>query len=143
MAGISVTRDDVVAVTGTPLDLDRFAALDRLTRTVLSAEYTGTIDLAEGRRARVLDAVYLSAIVRLATNPGGARSIGLGSANVTLAGSDESLTGAFSLTPEERSQLRALRPRRVTSVRMRSLTPVFINDGQTHAERLADIGFLP
>lgn len=116
MAGITVTAADLESVTGAEIDAPRFAALDRVVRRLLRLSYAGNPDIAEGRTADVLNAVYMSVAVRLITNPTGARSVGLGSANVTYGGSDDDVANAFTLTDSERADLATLRRRRVSWV---------------------------
>lgn len=130
MTGITVASADIEAVTGTALDDAQFAALDRIVRQLLRLGYTGNPDIAEGRTADVLNAVYMSVAVRLITNPTGARSVGLGSANVTYGGSDADVANAFTLTDSERRDLRGLRKKAPSYISLGYPPPIQTVNGQ-------------
>ena len=114
MPGITVAFEDLEAVTGMQLPETSRAALDRVVRGLLGGAYAGDVNTATGRAAEVLNAVYMSAAVRVMTNPTGARSIGLGSANVTFGGTDADVSNPFNLTPAERADLGRLARRAPT-----------------------------
>lgn len=122
MAGITVTREDLQSIGGSALTVERFNAVERTVLGLIRTVYRRDPALATGREADVLNAVFTSAALRLIANPTGARSVGLGSANVTFGGSDEDVSNAGSLTEPERTMLRSLRRPRPTSV---SLEPYY------------------
>lgn len=121
MAGITVASADLEQVTGMALTPEAWEALDRIVRRLLRLGYAGNPDIAEGRAADILNAVYMSIAVRIMTNPTGARSIGLGSANVTVGGSDDDVANAFTLAKSERADLQRLRGPRRSYVLLREL----------------------
>lgn len=112
MTGITVRSSDLSTITGEDITDEQFVALDRVVRGLIASVYPGDLDAASGRRQAVLDAVYTSAMVRLISNPFGARSVSLSSGGITFGGSDEAISNAFSLTAAERADLISLRPRR-------------------------------
>ena len=108
MAGITVTRDELSGILSMPITSERMANVDAAARRLMRSVYRGDISAADGYTADVLDSVYTSIVLRLLTNPTGARSLGLASANVTFGGPDEDFSNVATLTPAERADLRRL-----------------------------------
>lgn len=123
MTGISVTQADLSGLIGSSLTTERYNTVHAATLRLLRTGTRVDIDTATGRTADVLDAVYTSVALRLLTNPTGARSLGLGSANVTFGGTDANISNPGSLTDDERSDLASLGARRPSYVRLRKLNP--------------------
>lgn len=122
MAGITVTKESLSGILRTTIPADVYQAVDEATRRIIRTGYRPDIDEAVGRAADVLSSVYTSVAIRLLTNPGGARTLGLGSASVTMGGTDEGITNQASLTDSERADLAALGSiRRPTYATLRSL----------------------
>ena len=121
MAGITVTREDLEGVLGTPVTDERFTAVHTAALRLIRTVYKPDPMAATGRAADVLSAVYTSIVMRLLTNPTGARSLGLGSANVTFGGSDVDIANAAVLSDSERRDLASLSARRPAYVVMRRL----------------------
>lgn len=116
MAGITVTREDLQEISGMPISAAKFTAVSNIVLGLIRSVYRQDITLATGRSADVLNAVFTSAALRIATNPQGARSLGLGSANVTFGGTDEDIANTGSLSTAERLALQSIKKPRPTSV---------------------------
>lgn len=123
MAGITVTVEGIARILGTPVSTERAADIHAATLRLIRTGYRPDPMLAEGYAAEVLESVYTSVAMRLLTNPTGARSLGLGAANVTFGGPDEDFSNVASLTPNERADLGRLTARRPGFIRHRALTP--------------------
>ena len=123
MAGITVTKESLSGILRTTIPDDVYNAVDQATRRIIRTGYRPEIDAAEGHAADVLDSVYTSIALRLLTNPAGARTLGLGSASVTMGGTDEGITSQSSLTDSERADLASLRNvRRPSYVALRKMS---------------------
>lgn len=105
-----ITKDDLSVITGTPVQDAQFTAIYTAALRLVRDEYRADPEAATGRALDVLTSVILSVATRMLSNPTGARSVGLGSANITFVGA-ESLS-AFELTPNESRRVRALRASR-------------------------------
>lgn len=116
MSGITVTREDLQNLTENPITEARFQSVRTLVMGLIRTFYRREPDYAEGREAMILNAVFASAALRILTNPTGARSVGLGSANVTFGGTDEDIANIGSLSASERLALSSLKKPRPTSV---------------------------
>lgn len=116
MAGITVTREDLQEITGAEISSAKFASVRNIVLGLIRGDYRGDIDTATGRAADILNSVFISAALRLITNPNGARSVGLGSANVTFGGTDEDIAMSGSLSAAERKSLASLQKPRPSYV---------------------------
>lgn len=106
-----ITKGDVEALTGQAVTDARFDAVYRTAVGLIRSAYRSDPEAATGHARDVLTSAALSVATRLVTNPSGARSLGLGSANVTFGGSDEDIGSAGALTRAERDMIRSVRPR--------------------------------
>lgn len=105
-----ITRTEVEGLLDESFTPERFDAAYTSTLRVIKTAYKGDPEAATGHAADVVAGVVQSVLVRLLTNPKGARTVGLGSANVTFGGPDEDIARVFSLTDEEREDLAAVSP---------------------------------
>lgn len=110
------TADELRDLTGSTVTEERYAAIHANAIRLLRTVYRPDPELAVGRVRDVLAAVALSVAMRLLSNPTGARSLGLGSANVTFGGADADITSPGTLTHGEAAMLRALKRRPASSV---------------------------
>jgi hypothetical protein len=102
------TKADLAGVTDMPVTEERYSAVHAAVLTAVRAEYP-LAESATGRAADVVRSVALSAGLRLFSNPVGVRSGGLGNANATFGGTDESISAPADLTASERQRLARLR----------------------------------
>ena len=105
-----ISRAELSLVLEEDIAQDRFNALYNIALRIVRTGYEGDPEAAVGRAADVVAGVIQSVIVRIMTNPKGARSVGLGSANVTFGGGDTEIANIFSLTPAERDDLDSVSP---------------------------------
>jgi len=103
-----IERTDLTLVLGEDISEERFAALYRTALRVVSAAYNGNPEDATGRAAEVVSGVLFGVLVRVLSNPTGARQLSAGPAAVTFGGSDESIAAVFTLTESERADLAAV-----------------------------------
>lgn len=108
MPGITVTRESLAATGAANVTEERFEAVSVVVLNLIGSVYKGAVDTAEGRAASVLNSVFFSVVLRLLTNPAGARAIGLGSANVTFGGLTGDVGNSAALTSDEADSLRSL-----------------------------------
>lgn len=103
-----ISREELALVLGEDIPEERFTALYSWTLRILRTGYDGNPEAAVGRDLDVITGVAQSVMVRILTNPKGARAVGLGSANVTFGGADTDVANVFSLTDTERDDLSAI-----------------------------------
>ena len=77
MAGITVSASDLENLLGISLPEDRFEILKAHVLRKIRTAYRPDPELAEGYAAEVLNGVFTDVATRVATNPGGARSLGI------------------------------------------------------------------
>ncbi len=63
--------------------------------------------------AEVVSGVLFGVLVRIASNPKGARQLNAGGAGLTFGGADADIASVFSLTDDERADLAAVSPQAV------------------------------
>lgn len=120
MAGITVTAAQLSGIIGHTITAERFDAVRAVVLGLIATEYRRDISLATGREAEVLNSVFVSASVRLLSNPTGARSVTVGGANITFGGSDRNMSDSAILTDSEKDMLWSLRKPRANAI---NLTP--------------------
>jgi len=105
-----ISREELALVLEEDIRQDRFDALYNIALRTIRTGYDGDPEAATGRAADVVAGVIQSVMVRIMTNPKGARSVGLGAANVTFGGGDVDIANVFSLTAAERDDLSSVSP---------------------------------
>lgn len=122
---INVNTAELNLLAGTTVSDQQFVAMLGVVARLVRAEgYKTTIEDAEGYAEAILNNIYLSVLVRLATNPTSLRSVGLGSASLGFAGNDAELTQPFSLSTSEKAQLNRLMPTKSAYVlKLKPFTP--------------------
>lgn len=108
MATPLVDRVEFSLINGEDLSAEKFTALYNRTLKIVRPAYSGDIDTATGRAADVIHNVFVSVMSRLHNNPRGARSLGVGTANVTFGWSDGEVGNIYGLTDNEARDLAAL-----------------------------------
>lgn len=101
------TQGDLATLSGMEVATDRYNAVYRAVVGLVREAYGTDPEAAAGEDRQVIVSVSIAAALRVLSNPLGARSLGLGAANVTFAGGDN--ISAVGLTAEERRALRRLR----------------------------------
>jgi hypothetical protein len=101
------TQDDLATLAGIDVSSERYGAVYRAVLGLVREAYGADPEAAIGDARQVLVSVSMAVALRVLSNPLGARSMGLGAANVVFAGGDE--IRSVGLTSEERRSLRRLR----------------------------------
>lgn len=109
-----ISREELALVLGEDIPEDRFAAVYAMAVRAIRSAYKGDPEEATGDAEDTVIGVLQSVVVRILTNPKGARTVGLGSANVTFGGPDVEIARVFLLTEDERAELAAVSPGRRT-----------------------------
>jgi len=115
------TQDELATLAGMNVASDRYGAVYRAVLGLVREGYGADPEAATGENRTVITSVALSVALRVLSNPLGARSMGLGAANVVFAGGD-SQVGSVGLTGDERRTLRRLRSPRSGIVSIPILT---------------------
>jgi len=102
------TQDDLATLAGIEVSSERYGAVYRTVSGLVREAYGADPEAATGDIRQVIVSVSTAVALRVLSNPLGARSLGLGAANVTFAGNDQAL-GSVGLTSLERRALRRLR----------------------------------
>jgi hypothetical protein len=102
------TQDDLAVLSGVDVSTERYGAVYRAVLGLVREGYGADPEAAIGDARQVIISVAMAVALRVLSNPLGARSMGLGAANVVFAGND-STVGSVGLTSEERRSLRRLR----------------------------------
>lgn len=110
-----LTAAELSVLAGQPVSEAQFNTIYNTALRLVRREYRADPEVATSYTRDVLADVVTACAVRILSNPTGARSIGLGSANITFGGQDEDITSAFTLTPAERASIRGLRGTRIYS----------------------------
>ncbi|WP_394620945.1 hypothetical protein JNUCC0626_18180 [Lentzea sp. JNUCC 0626] len=110
-----VSREELALVLDEAISAERFNALYSTALRIVRTGYDGDPEAATGRALDVVTGVLQSVLARILTNPKGARTVGLGSANVTFGGQDSDIANVFALTEAERADLTEVSPRPVRS----------------------------
>jgi len=101
------TQDDLAVLAGIDVSSERYGAVYRAVLGLVHEAYGADPEAATGDAKTVIVSVAMSVALRVLSNPLGARSMGLGAANVVFAGGDN--ISSVGLTSEERRSLRRLR----------------------------------
>ena len=102
------TQDDLAVLAGIEVSSERYGAVYRTVVGLVREAYGADPEISTGDARQVIVSVATAVALRVLANPLGARSMGLGAANVVFAGND-STVGSVGLTSEERRSLRRLR----------------------------------
>jgi hypothetical protein len=102
------TQDELAILAGIEVSSERFGAVYRAVLGLVREAYGADPEAATDDARQVIVSVAMAVALRILSNPLGARSMGLGAANVVFAGND-STVGSVGLTFEERRSLRRLR----------------------------------
>lgn len=108
-----ITAEELGLVLDETLSAERFNALYRAGLRVVSAGYNGDPEAATGWQADVVSGVLMGVLVRIASNPKGARQLNAGGAGLTFGGADADIASVFSLTDDERADLAAVSPTKI------------------------------
>jgi hypothetical protein len=115
-----ITREELALVVDEDISVEKFDALYRLGRRVLATGYVGDPEEATGHTADVIAGVLTGVMVRILSNPKGARQLSATGAAVTFGGSDVEISSIFTLTPYERANLAEVSP--ITATRSGAFT---------------------
>jgi hypothetical protein len=102
------TQDDLAVLSGVDVSSERYGAVYRAVIGLVREAYGSDPEATTGDARQVITSISVAVALRVLANPLGARSMGLGAANVVFAGND-STVGSVGLTSEERRSLRRLR----------------------------------
>ena len=102
------TLDDLAVLAGIDVSSERYGAVYRTVLGLVREAYGADPEAATGDTRQVIVSVAMAVALRVLSNPLGARSMGLGAANVVFAGNDGTV-GSVGLTQDERRSLRRLR----------------------------------
>lgn len=102
------TVDDLATLAGMEVSDERYGAVYRTVLGLVREAYGADPEAATGDARQVIVSVSVAVALRVLSNPLGARSMGLGAANVVFAGNDGTV-GTIALTSDERRSLRRLR----------------------------------
>lgn len=111
-----ITREELAHVIDESISEERFNGLYDAAIRVVRTGYRGDPEQATGYAADVITGVLQGVMMRIMANPKGARTVGLGSANVTFGGKDSEVANVFALNEYERADLARVSPRRSTGV---------------------------
>ena len=100
------TQEELAVLAGIDVSSERYGAVYRTVLGLVSEAYGADPETASGNARTVIISVAMAVALRVLANPLGARSMGLGAANVVFAGNDS--ISSIGLTPEERRSLRRL-----------------------------------
>ena len=100
-----ITREELALVLDEDFSTERFDALYRQAIRVVRTGYRGDLEALTDREADVVAGVLFGVMVRIASNPKGARQLSAGAAAMTFGGSDVEVSAIFSLTEAERADL--------------------------------------
>lgn len=114
------TQDDLATLAGMDVSAEKYGAVYRATLGLIHDAYGDDPEIAVGNPRLVLTSVGIAVALRILSNPLGARSLGLGAANVVFAGDGNDVT--MGLTNSERRSLRRLRSPRSAVVSVPILT---------------------
>jgi hypothetical protein len=101
------TQDDLATLAGMEVNDSRYGAVYRAVLGLVHEGFGSDPELATGDARQVIISISMAVALRVLSNPLGARSMGLGAANVVFAGNDS--ISSVGLTAEERRGLRRLR----------------------------------
>lgn len=118
-----ISREELSLVLDEDISVDRFTALYDQALRVVSSGYDGDPEAAIGRAADVVAGVLFGVMVRIQSNPKGARQLSATSASVTFGGSDVEISSIFTLTSAERATLAEVSPGITTRSGAFSITP--------------------
>lgn len=105
-----ITREELALVLDETISEERFQALYRIGIRVIRTAYRGDPEVAEPEAAEAIAGILFGVIVRISSNPKGARQLVGGPASVTFGGSDADVASVFALTDSERADLAYLSP---------------------------------
>lgn len=118
-----IERSHLALVLGEEISQEQFDALYRAGITVISAGYHGNPEEATGHAAEVITGVLFGVMVRIQSNPKGARQLVAGPASVTFGGADDDIAEVFTLTEWERLDLEAVSPVRTSGAKAFTIRP--------------------
>ena len=105
-----ITGEELALVLDEIISPERFAALYKTGLRVIRSGYRGDPEAADPDAAEVIAGVLFGVLVRIVSNPKGARQLNAGGAGLTFGGSDSDIAAVFSLTDDERDDLAAVSP---------------------------------
>ncbi|MBP2323358.1 hypothetical protein JOF56_003743 [Kibdelosporangium banguiense] len=118
-----ISREELALVLDEDISEARFNALYASGLRVVSAGYNGDPEAAKGRAAQVVAGVLFGVLVRIGSNPKGARQLNAGGAGLTFGGADADIAAVFSLTDDERANLDSVSPAPIGRSRAFTIRP--------------------
>ncbi len=110
-----ITREELSFVLDEDISAERFNALYKTGLRVVRSGYRGDPEAADPDAAEIIAGVLTGVLVRIVSNPKGARQLNAGGAGLTFGGSDADIAQVFTLTDDERADLAAVSPQTIRS----------------------------